>query len=66
MIYIYDVNIINVETNKIVYSTTAKGKNQKEAIKNFRNNEKEIRQKYIEVGGFRLGIKRLCKAPFQV
>lgn len=65
MIYLYDINIINTETHKTVYSTTARGKNQKDAIKNFRTDEKEIRQKYVDVGGFCIGIKRICKAPFQ-
>lgn len=35
------------------------GKNQKDAINNFRKNESKIRNKYLGLGGYVIGIKRI-------
>jgi hypothetical protein len=53
------------ETYKVVYSTRSEGKSQKDAVKNFKKEQKEIRAKYIDEGGFILGVKRICKSSFQ-
>lgn len=65
MIYIYDINIMDAETYKVAHTTTSEGKNQKDAINNFRKEQPELRQKYIDKGGFCIGLKRIGKAPFQ-
>ena len=56
--YSYRISIINEKTNKSVYETVSWGKNQKDAVKNFRKNESEIRSKYLEIGGYVLGVLR--------
>lgn len=64
MTYVYNINIINSDTEEVEYTTESRGNNQKEAIKNFRNNESEIRKKFIDKGGFCIGIKRICESAF--
>jgi len=65
MIYVYEINIMDAETYKVAHTTRSEGKNQKDAVKNFRKEQPELRQKYIDKGGFCIGLKRICKAPFQ-
>lgn len=56
--YSYQIRILEEKTNKSVYETVSWGKNQKEAVLNFRKNESEIRAKYLELGGYCLGVLR--------
>lgn len=56
--YSYQIRILEEKTNKSVYETVSWGKNQKEAVLNFRKNEPEIRAKYLELGGYCLGVLR--------
>ena len=65
MKYIYEINILETEKYSTVYSTRSSGKNKNEAITKFKKEEPEIRKKYADIGGFCIGIKRICKAPFQ-
>lgn len=54
--YSYKIRILNEKTNQSVYETVSCGKNKKDAITNFRRNESEIRSKYLDLGGYVLGI----------
>jgi hypothetical protein len=56
--YSYKISILNEQTHKSVYETVSWGKNQKDAVLNFRKNEPEIRKKYLELGGYVLGVLR--------
>ena len=56
--YSYKINILDEKTLKSVYETVSYGKNQKDAVLNFRKNELYIREKYLELGGYCLGVCR--------
>lgn len=56
---------MDAETYKVAHTTRSEGKNQKDAVKNFRKEQPELRAKYIDKGGFCIGLKRICEAPFQ-
>jgi len=56
--YSYQIRIIEENTGKSVYETVSCGKNQKDAVINFRKNDPEIRRKYLELGGYVLGVLR--------
>lgn len=67
MIYIYEINIINSETNKTEHTTSSEGRNQKEAVRNFREYQSTLRQKYLDKDDeYYLGVKRIAKKPSQV
>ena len=55
--YSYKISILD-KNHKSVYETVSYGKNQKDAVLNFRKNEPDIRQKYLELGGYLLGVLR--------
>lgn len=57
--YCYIIRIIDEKTLESVYETTSTGKNQKDAVLNFRKNEPDIRSKYLELGGYMIGISKL-------
>lgn len=66
MIYVYEVNIINIETKNTVHTSRIEGRNQKDAVKNFKEECLKLRNKYINDDGvFAIGVKRLCKSPFK-
>ena len=56
--YSYQIRILEEQTHKSVYETVSWGKNQKDAVRNFRKNEPDIRAKYLELGGYCLGVCR--------
>ena len=56
--YSYQIRIIEEKTNKSVYETVSWGKNQKDAVINFRKNEPGIRMKYLNLGGYVVGVLR--------
>ena len=56
--YSYLIRILEEQTKKSVYETVSWGKNQKDAVLNFRKNEPDIRAKYLELGGYCLGVCR--------
>ena len=56
--YSYQIRILNEQTKESVYETVSWGKNQKDAVLNFRKNEPDIRHKYLELGGYVLGVLR--------
>ncbi len=57
-LYSYKISILDEKTRKSVYETVSYGKNQKDAVINFRKNKSEIREKYLEFGGYCLGVCR--------
>ena len=57
--FCYNISIIEDQTNITVYETVSFGKNKNQAIFNFRRNEPDIRQKYLEIGGYVLGIIKI-------
>jgi hypothetical protein len=57
--YSYKIQIIDENTKETVYESVSFGKNKNQAIYNFRKDESEIRTKYLEIGGYVLGITKI-------
>lgn len=57
--YSYQIIIFEEQTHKPVYETVSCGKNQKDAVCNFRKNETDIRTKFLEIGGYCIGVRRI-------